>query len=198
MNFNFETQTTDPILNLKKDQILDLSKHAPALRKAVLAGGWDVAVRGASADLDIAAFLLDATGHIKTSIDVIFFNNKVGTGIQLEGDNLTGEGDGDDERIDIDLDKIPESYQKIVFAIVIFDAQAKHQSFGMIRNAYVRLLDANNGENEICRYNLSEDYSTDTAVIACSLNRTDYGWEMEAIGDGLIGDLNTIAARLKK
>lgn len=196
MNFNFETQTTnDPILNLKKDQILDLSKHAPALQKAVLAGGWDVAVRGASADLDIAAFLLDATGHIKTNTDVIFFNNKVGTGIQLEGDNLTGEGDGDDEKIDIDLDKIPKSYQKIVFAIVIFDAQAKHQSFGMIRNAYVRLLDANNGENEICRYNLSEDYSTDTAVIACSLNRTDYGWEMEAIGDGLIGDLNTIAAR---
>lgn len=72
MNFNFETQTTDPILNLKKDQILDLSKHAPALRKAVLAGGWDVAVRGASADLDIAAFLLDATGHIKSGADVIF------------------------------------------------------------------------------------------------------------------------------
>lgn len=88
----------------------------PVLRKAVLAGGWDVAAHGATADLDIAAFLLDATGHIKSGADVIFFNHMAGTGIQLEGDNLTGEGNGDDERIDIELDKIPESYHKIVFA----------------------------------------------------------------------------------
>lgn len=115
MNFNFGTQN-DPILNLQKDQILDLSKHAPALRKAVLAGGWDVAAHGATADLDIAAFLLDATGHIKSGADVIFFNHMAETVIQLEGDNLTGEGNGDDERIDIELDKIPESYHKIVFA----------------------------------------------------------------------------------
>lgn len=151
MYFGFNEQnntaTNSPqILNLQKNQVLDLTKHAPALKRAILAGGWDVATSGASADLDIAAFLLDSNGRIHSANDVIFFNHMESTGIVLEGDNRTGSGDGDDER-------------------------------------------------EICRYNLTEDYGTDTAVIACSLNRVGNGWEMQAVGEGMIGDLNTIASR---
>lgn len=200
MNFNFGNNSAPqdaPILNLQKNQVLDLTKHAPALTKAILAGGWDVTVSGASADLDIAAFLCDEHDRITSADDVIYFNHKTSQGIELEKDNLTGEGDGDDERIDIDLTQIPSKYKKIVFAIVIFDAQVKKQSFGMVRNAFVRLLDANDNEREICRYNLTDNYSTSTAVIACALNRnTNGGWDFEAMGEGLIGDLNTIAAKL--
>ena len=202
MNFNFGNDnhagSTAPILNLQKNQILDLTKHAPALKKAILAGGWNIALSGASADLDISAYMLDSTGHIHTASDVIYFNNKTAQGIELEGDNIVGEDDNsndDAERIDIDLERIPANYQKIVFAIVIFDAAVKKQSFGMVRNAYIRLLDANDNEREICRYNFTEDYRNNTAVIACALNRTANGWELEEIGEGLVGDLNTIAAK---
>lgn len=192
---NSEATSSTPILNLQKNQVLDLTKQAPSLTKAILGGGWDISASGASADLDIAALLLDENKKIKSGADVIFFNNMNGPGINLEGDNRTGAGDGDDERIDIDLSTIPTQYSEIIFAIVIFEANQKRQSFGMIKNAFVRLLDANDGEREICRYNLTDDYSTETAVIACSLIRNDNGWEMKAIGEGLIGDLNTIAAR---
>ena len=197
MNFNFKKQTDSPgILNLQKNEVLDLTKHAPALSKAILCGGWDVAKSGPSADLDIAAFLLDDNGRIHDANDVIFFNHMQSDGIELEEDNRTGSGDGDNERIDIDLNAIPTKYRKIAFAIVIFEAQVKLQSFGMVKNAYVRLLDAEDNEREICRYNLTEDYGTETAVIACTLSRSMFGgWEMQAIGEGLIGDLNTIAAR---
>lgn len=200
MNFNFGNNSAPlnaPILNLQKNQVLDLTKHAPALTKAILAGGWDVALSGASADLDIAAFLCNEYDRITSADDVIYFNHKTAQGIELEKDNLTGEGEGDDERIDIDLTQIPSKYKKIVFAIVIFDAQVKKQSFGMVRNAFVRLLDANDNEREICRYNLTDNYSTSTAVIACALNRNaNGGWDFEAMGEGLIGDLNTIATKL--
>lgn len=196
MNFNFKKNDSPGILNLQKNEVLDLTKHDPALSKAILGGGWDVATSGPSADLDIAAFLLDDNGRIHDANDVIFFNHMQSDGIELEGDNRTGAGDGDDERIDIDLNAIPAKYKKIVFAIVIFDAQKKRQSFGMVKNAYVRLLDAEDDEREICRYNLTEDYGTETAVIACTLSRATFGgWEMKAIGEGLIGDLNTIYER---
>lgn len=196
MNFNFKKNDSPGILNLQKNEVLDLTKHAPTLSKAILGGGWDVATSGPSADLDIAAFLLDDNGRIHDANDVIFFNHMQSDGIELEGDNRTGAGDGDDERIDIDLSTIPTKYRKIAFAIVIFDAQTKRQSFGMVKNAYVRLLDAEDNEREICRYNLTEDYGTETAVIACTLSRSMFGgWEMQAIGEGLIGDLNTIAER---
>ena len=116
-------------------------------------------------------------------------------GIRLEGDNRTGAGDGDDERIDIDLDQIDPRIQKIVFLIVIFDAYNKKQTFGMINNSFVRLLDADDNEREICRYPLKERYSTDTAITVCSINRTQRGWEFEAIGEGAVGDLNSLLSR---
>lgn len=199
MNFNFGNQNPQtgnaPILNLQKNQVLDLTKHAPTLHKAIFAGGWDAAAYGASADLDISAFMLDEHGRIAGAADVIYFNHKIADGIQLEKDNLTGEGDGDDERIDVDLDKIPSRIHEIVFAIVIFDADVKRQSFGMIKNAFIRLLNAEDNEREVCHIDITNNYSAETAVLACALKRTNDGWSIKNIEEGLIGDLNTIAAK---
>ena len=183
-------------LNLSKGSVLDLTKQAPSLKRCVLGGGWDMAVSGPTADLDLAAFLIEENGRVtQVPHDVIFFNNMQAPGIFLEGDNRTGAGEGDDERIQIDLDAIERRIHKIVFFISIFDAVNKRQTFGMIKNAFVRLLDAEDGEREICRYELSSDYSADTVVTACSLTRTANGWSFEAIGEGLIADLNQLLTR---
>ena len=144
-------------LNLKKNDILNLAKKNPGLKKVILGAGWDVASGGQDFDLDIAAFLLNANGKVQNiPDDVIFFNNMQGQGIYLEGDNRTGAGEGDDERIRIDLESIPSHVQKIVFVVTIHEAQAKRQTFGMVENSYVRLLDEENNEREICRFNLKE------------------------------------------
>lgn len=181
-------------LNLKKNDILDLTKRNPGLKHVILGAGWDIANSGDSFDLDIAAFLLDANGKFNTVENVIFFNNMKGQGIFLNGDNRTGAGEGDDERIDICLDQINPAVQKIVFVVSIFEAQAKRQTFGMVDNSFVRLLDADQNEKEICRFNLKEDGSAATAVIFAELNREGQEWQFKAVGEGKIADLNGILA----
>jgi tellurium resistance protein TerD len=201
MNFNLTGNTSAPAnnagaLNLTKGSVLDLTKAAPALHNCILGGGWDMAVAGPAADLDLAAFMLNAQGRVeRVPQDVIFFNNMHANGISLAGDNRTGAGEGDDERININLDQIESRINKIVFFIVIHDAMAKRQTFGMINNSFVRLLDADDREREICRYDLKERYATDTAITVCSLNRNARGWEFEAIGDGSVADLNDLLGR---
>lgn len=197
MNFgNLNSGSAMPTLNLQKGATLDLTKAAPALHKAVLGGGWDVVTQGPDADLDLAAFMLNSRGKVeRIPDDVIFFNNMSATGIRLEGDNRTGAGEGDDERIDIDLDNIPDRICSIVFCIVIFNAQQNKQSFGMVKNAFVRLLNADENEKEICRYDLTHNYATDTAMVACALNRNARGWEFQALGDSYIADLNGLLAK---
>ena len=198
MNFNFDSgqapQTAAPaVLNLKKNDVLDLTKAAPALKNVILGAGWDVAETGPSFDLDIAAFLLNAQGRVANpATDVVFFNQMNQKGIRLEGDNLTGAGEGDDERIDISLDQIDPSIQRIVFFVTIFEADKKHQTFGMVNNSYVRLLDADNNEAELCRFELKENVSTSTAITFAELYKGDHGWNFKAIGDGSVGDLNTL------
>lgn len=181
-------------LNLKKNDILDLTKRNPGLKHVILGAGWDIANSGDSFDLDIAAFLLDANGKFNTVDNVIYFNNMKGQGIYLNGDNRTGAGEGDDERIDICLDQINPSIQRIVFVVSIFEAQAKRQTFGMVDNSFVRLLDADQNEKEICRFNLKEDGSAATAVIFAELYRQGQEWQFKAIGEGKIADLNGILA----
>ena len=182
-------------LNLKKNDILNLAKKNPGLKKVILGAGWDVASGGQDFDLDIAAFLLNANGKVQNiPDDVIFFNNMQGQGIYLEGDNRTGAGEGDDERIRIDLESIPAHVQKIVFVVTIHEAQAKRQTFGMVENSYVRLLDEENNEREICRFNLKENGSTATSVIFAELNRKGSEWQFKAIGEGKIADLNGVLA----
>ena len=180
-------------LNLKKNDILNLAKKNPGLKKVILGAGWDVASGGQDFDLDIAAFLLNANGKVQNiPDDVIFFNNMQGQGIYLEGDNRTGAGEGDDERITIDLESIPAHVQKIVFVVTIHEAQAKRQTFGMVENSYVRLLDEENNEREICRFNLKENGSTVTSVIFSELYKQNGEWQFKAIGEGKIADLNGI------
>jgi tellurium resistance protein TerD len=180
-------------LNLQKNDILDLTKKNPGLLEVVLGAGWDVASNGQDFDLDIAAFLLNSNNKVANiPADVIFFNNMNGEGIRLEGDNRTGAGDGDDERIQIDLSKIRRDVEKIVFVVTIHNSQAKRQTFGMVENSYVRLLDAKNNEREICRFNLKENGSTVTSVVFAELYRASSEWQFKAIGEGKIADLNGI------
>ena len=182
-------------LNLQKNQILDLTKKNPGLEKVILGAGWDIAKNGYDFDLDIAAFLLNSNGKVQNiPQDVIFFNNMEAPGIVLEGDNRTGAGDGDDERLLIDLQAIDSNIAKIAFVVTIHNAQAKRQTFGMIDNSYVRLLDAENNEKELCRFNLKEDGSTSTSVIFAELYKAGSEWEFKAVGEGRIADLNGILA----
>lgn len=180
-------------LNLKKNDVLNLTKKNPGLKKVILGAGWDVASIGQDFDLDIAAFLLNANGKVQNiPNDVIFFNNMQGQGIYLEGDNRTGVGDGDDERIRLDLESISSHVQKIVFVVTIHEAQAKRQTFGMVENSYVRILDEERNEKEICRFNLKENGSTVTSVIFAELYKVSGEWQFKAIGEGKIADLNGI------
>ena len=195
---NLNGNNNIPTLNLEKAQVLDLTKVAPSLKNVILGAGWDVSEIGPSFDLDISAFLLDRNGRVdrnRISDRVIYFNNMRARGIRLEGDNLTGEGDGDDERIDINLDEIDSDVDSIIFFVTIFDAINKRQTFGMVNNSYIRLLDADNNEKEILRYPLKGRYDSDTAITFCKLKRNSKGWEFEAIGDGSIGDLNTLISK---
>ena len=181
-------------LNLKKNDVLDLTKKVPGLEQIILGAGWDVAQNGQDFDLDIAALLVGADNKVqRIPEDVIFFNNMSSQGINLEGDNRTGAGDGDEERIQIDLSQIRPDVQKIVFCVTVYEAQAKRQTFGMVENSYVRLLDVKSNERELCRFNLKQDSSTATAMIFAELFR-DGGrdWRFKAIGEGKIADLNGI------
>ena len=180
-------------LNLKKNDILNLAKKNPGLKKVILGAGWDVASGGQDFDLDIAAFLLNANGKVQNiPDDVIFFNNMQGQGIYLEGDNRTGAGEGDDEVININLEEINPNIAKIVFVVTIHEAQAKRQTFGMVENSYVRLVDLENNKREICRFNLKENGSTVTSVIFSELYKQNGEWQFKAIGEGKIADLNGI------
>ena len=182
------------ILNLNKNDILDLTKRNPGLKKVSLGAGWDIANNGLDYDLDIAAFLLDSNNKFNTVSNIIFFNNKEGQGISLAGDNRTGAGEGDDEVININLEEINPNIAKIVFVVTIHEAQAKRQTFGMVENSYVRLLDEENNKREICRFNLKENGSTATSVIFAELNRKGSEWQFKAIGEGKIADLNGVLA----
>ncbi|MGL5574212.1 MAG: TerD family protein [Sarcina sp.] len=182
-------------LNLRKNDVLNLTKKNPGLTKVILGAGWDVAVGGADFDLDIAAFLLNKSGKIaRIPEDVIFFNNMRGQGIALQGDNRTGEGEGDDEKIEMDLSLIDQNIEKIVFVVTIHEAQVKRQTFGMVENSYVRLLDAKNNDKEVCKFNLKENVSTATSDIFAEIYRDGYEWQFKAIGEGKIADLNGILA----
>ena len=191
MGINLGTNNNINPLNLKKNDVLDLTKKNPGLDKVILGAGWDVATVGQDFDIDISAFLVGNNNKVnQIPQDVIFFNNKFGDGIYLEGDNRTGAGEGDDERIQIDLSQIRSDIKRIVFIVTIHEAQSRRQTFGMVNNSYVRLLDAKNNERELCRFNLKEDGSTVTSVLFAELYKDGYEWYFKAIGDGKIADLN--------
>lgn len=172
-------------ISLKKGQKVSLSKENPGLTKVLVGLGWDVNAfdTGGSFDLDAAAFLLGENGKITRTEDFVFYGNLQHPSGAVEhlGDNLTGAGEGDDEQIVIELDKVPAQYDRIVVVVNIFRAEARHQHFGMIENAFIRIVDARNNQ-ELCRFNLSEHYDGMTAMIFGEVYRHGNEWKFNAIG----------------
>ncbi|MFR5030397.1 MAG: TerD family protein [Blautia hansenii] len=171
-----------PSLNLEKDGILNLEKVRSDLKNLRLAAGWDMVHFGSDYDLDLCAYLLGENGFpIRSGNSCVYYAKKKACGLRLDKDNLTGEGDGDDENIYIHLDDVTNEVQKIVFAVVIYNAGRK--SFEGVKNAYVRLLDTDDGDREICRYDLTRDGGNHTAVVVAELYRENGSWSFKARGE---------------
>ena len=181
-------------VNLQKGQKVDLTKGNAGLRRVMVGLGWDAAEqqgglfgsRTQDIDCDAIAFLLNSEGKVESSSDVVFFNNlRHMSGCVLhQGDNLTGEGEGDDEQIMVDLANLPSKYERIVILVSIYKATDRGQHFGMIRNAFIRLVDADKNK-ELCIYNLSENYSGMTALVFGELYRYKGEWKFNAVGQPL-------------
>ncbi len=179
-------------INLSKGQKIDLTKGNPGLTKIMVGLGWDVNAfdSGADFDLDAAAFMTGANGKCPTEMEFVFYNNleHQSGSVKHMGDNLTGEGDGDDEQIWIDLAAVPANVEKIAFTVTIHDAAARGQNFGQVSNAFIRIVNDANGQ-ELIRYDLGEDFSIETAVVVGELYRYNGEWKFNAIGSGFQGGL---------
>jgi len=184
-------------ISLQKGQKIDLTKTNPGLSKITVGLGWDVNKYdgGSEFDLDASAFLLGASGKAENDSDFIFYGNQKhpSGSVESTGDNRTGAGEGDDEQILVDLSKIPAGIQKIDFTVTIYDADKRNQNFGQVSNAYIRILDNATGA-ELIRYDLSEDFSIETAIIAGELYRNGSEWKFNAIGSGFSGGLAALCA----
>ena len=182
-------------ISLQKGQNVSLSKQAPGIKKARFGLGWDLRKTDGNAyDLDASAFVLDASGKVLSDQHFVFYNNvQDPSGAVLhKGDNRTGEGEGDDEVIEIELSRMTPNAAKVAFVVTIHDAEARKQNFGQVQNAYIRALNAD-GEQEIARYDLSEDASIETAMIFGELYRNNEEWKFKAIGQGYAGGLAAVA-----
>ena len=173
------------ILNLQKNDFLDLSKVGSTLENIRVSAGWDVNKWGSDYDLDLCAVLLGADGRlVRNTKNLVYYGSKQGEGVQLDHDNLTGEGDGDDENMFVNFSRISPEVHKVIVCVVIYSARTRGQSFKNVRNAYVRLVDqATRPEKEICRYNLTEDGGNATAVQFAELTRNPNGWSFKALGN---------------
>ena len=182
-------------ISLQKGGNVNLSKEAPGLTQLKVGLGWDVrATDGAAFDLDGAVFLLNSSGKVRSDSDFIFYNNlKSSDGsVVHSGDNRTGEGEGDDETVSIDLTKVPADVDKVVLGVTIHDAESRRQNFGMVGKAFIRCINAGNNQ-EIARYDLSEDSSTEGAMIFGEVYRNGADWKFRAIGQGFAGGLGPLA-----
>ena len=184
-------------ISLAKGQKVSLTKGNPGLSKVVVGLGWDVNAfdTGGSFDLDAAAFLLGANGKITKQEDFVFYGNLKHTSkaIQHMGDNLTGEGEGDDEQIQVDLSKIPDNIEKIAFTVTIYDADKRRQNFGQVSNSFIRLVDEDTNQ-ELIHYDLGEDFSIETAVVFGEVYKNNGEWKFNAIGNGFQGGLAALCA----
>ncbi|CAL9289350.1 MULTISPECIES: TerD family protein [Streptomyces] len=182
-------------VSLSKGGNVSLTKAAPNLTAVTVGLGWDVrTTTGTDFDLDASALLLNAQGKVATDGNFVFFNNLKSPDGSVEhtGDNLTGEGEGDDEQIKVNLATVPADVDKIVFPVSIYDAETRQQSFGQVRNAFIRVVNQANNE-ELARYDLSEDASTETAMVFGELYRHGAEWKFRAIGQGYASGLRGIA-----
>ena len=179
-------------VNLQKGQKVDLTKGNAGLKRLIVGLGWDEAEKkvgffgrkkGADIDCDASALVCGVGGKLLDKDDIVYFGNlKHRTGaITHLGDNFTGEGEGDDEQLIVELNAIPESYEKIIFVVNIYKAFERNQHFGMIKNAFIRIVDADT-KQELCKYNLSENYNNMTAMIFGEVYRYKGEWKFNAIG----------------
>lgn len=189
-------------VTLTKGQRVSLEKVAPGLSEVFVGLGWDVKATdtGCDFDLDSSVFLLDANGKLISEAHFIFYNNLTSPdadkSVQHMGDNLTGAGEGDDEVIKIDLKKVPSEIQTIVVTVTIHEAEARRQNFGQVQNAFIRVINSQTNQ-EVIRYDLVEDYSTETAMIMAELYLKDNEWRINAIGSGYQGGLQALFDRYK-
>jgi tellurium resistance protein TerD len=182
-------------ISLQKGGNVNLSKESPGLTSVIIGLGWDPrATDGATFDLDGSAFMLRADGKVRSDDDFIFYNNLVSEdgSVEHSGDNRTGAGEGDDERLMIDLARVPRDVERIAVAVTIHEAEARRQNFGMVAHAFIRCLNAED-EREIARFDLSEEGSTETAMVFGELYRAGSEWKFRAVGQGYQGGLAPLA-----
>ena len=179
-------------INLSKGQKVDLTKGNPSLKSIMVGLGWDVNAfdSGADFDLDASAFLLGSSGKCPTEKELICYGDREPSSgsVKHMGDNLTGEGDGDDEQVMVNLSTIPDNIEKVAFTVTIYDAERRRQNFGQVSNAYIRIVDEATN-TELIRYDLGEDFSIETAVVVGELYKKDGDWKFNAIGSGFQGGL---------
>jgi stress response protein SCP2 len=197
------SEVKEMAINLQKGQRVDLTKGNPGLSKIMVGLGWDPVQKsggggglfgglfggggsgGANVDCDASVILLGANDKLQNNNDVIYFGNlksKDGS-VTHSGDNLTGDGDGDDEQVSIELSKVPTQVEKLVFIVNIYDATKRKQHFGMIRNAFIRVVNPSNNQ-ELIKYNLTDDYSGKTSLIVGEIYRHGNEWKFAAVGTG--------------
>ncbi|PXY96515.1 chemical-damaging agent resistance protein C [Frischella perrara] len=184
-------------VSLSKGGNVSLSKTDPDMKNVLIGLGWDVRTTdGQDYDLDASVFLLAENGKVRNDLDFIFYNNLRSTDGSVEhtGDNRTGKGDGDDESIKIKLDKIPADVAKIVFVVTIHDATVRRQNFGQVEGAFIRLVN-DDTQIEVTRYDLTEDASTETAMLFGELYRHNGEWKFRAVGQGYAGGLASVCAQ---
>lgn len=182
-------------VSLQKGGNVSLDKAAPGMTKILVGLGWDErATDGGDFDLDASLFLLKDDGKVRSDNDFIFYNNLSSScgSVVHQGDNKTGEGDGDDEAIKIDLSAVPADVNKIAMTVTIHDAATRKQNFGQVANAFIRVVNDENNE-EVARYDLTEDYSIETAMIFGEIYRHSGEWKFKAVGQGFEGGLKAMA-----
>lgn len=184
-------------ISLNKGGNLSLSKTDPNLVRILIGLGWDErATDGQAFDLDASAFLLTASGKVRGDHDFIFYNQlkSLDGAVEHTGDNRSGQGDGDDESILVDLSKVAHDIEKIVITVTIHDAQIRGQNFGQVANAFIRVVNQDTGV-EVVRFDLAEDYSTETAMVFGEVYRHNGEWKFRAVGQGYSGGLAAMCAQ---
>lgn len=182
-------------ITLKKGEKINLTKGNPGLKNIKLGLGWDINSfdSGYDYDLDVSIFMVGESGRVERDEDFVFYNNlkHISGAVEHLGDNRTGEGDGDDEEILVDLKLMPNHIQKIAVAVTIYEAKERRQNFGQVSNSYIRVLSSEN-EEEILRYDLGEEFSIETAIVACELYKYNGEWKFSAVGSGFEGGLEAL------
>lgn len=182
-------------ISLSKGGNVSLSKSAPGMKSLHVGLGWDArSTDGTAFDLDAVIFVVKPDGKVRSDADFVFYNQPKWDGgiIEHKGDNLTGAGDGDDEAVTMKLASISPEIDKVVVAVTIHDAETRKQNFGMVSNAFIRVMNEDDS-TEIARYDLSEDFSTETALVFGEVYRKDEEWKFRAVGQGFAGGLAALA-----